>query len=247
VNFLKDFIKAFGIGLLGITLIISVSMLIKVSFLFVEKLNSIEEPYNATYTLAAKPKFDLHTESNKPSLEPLISIYRKINGKFTFYCTAFVVTDKYAITAGHCLLSHKGDLTKDIIQVRDPKLKETGVYAKAASINTRADLGVITGDFRTFKKFAIDADGLLSKPGPFYACGFGYGNAPPQCYPFKPTGIYGFAIKGNGFMYPGMSGGPVIDRATGAIVGVNIEVGDSFVVAAPLVGFLGALELELAE
>lgn len=197
------------------------------------------------------PGFNMNdADSNsKEKREPLIAMYRPdpISGKITFYCTGFVISDKLALTAGHCLKDKQDQrLTKDDIQIKDVVQNDVGI-ARAGAINTRADMGVVVGDFSSFNKLklSLSPGGFYFARGPYMACGFPWGAFPGVCLPFQPVSNYLFQIKGTGELYPGMSGGPVIDQYTGLVVAINTAVTDGFVIVAPTVGILGALELEV--
>jgi hypothetical protein len=249
VRLLGKITLGFVQGLVALMVIVGLTMIVKSTCVLIDQIAEIEVPVEGTFTMEKMPPFkasEMGTEPKKAK-NGMIAIYRKDDkGKWQFNCTAFVVTNVYAMTAGHCLNDHKtGYLTKEAIQVRLLDLKETTMIVHAASMNITADIGIVTGDFRQFQKNYINRDGFFGLKGPFVTCGFPYGDSPPQCIPFVPQSNYRFAIKGQGFVYPGMSGGPTYDVTTHMVVGINAAAGDGFVLVAPMIGFLGALELKL--
>ena len=174
--------------------------------------------------------------------------YEKQSKKIEFRCSAFVVSNQYAVTAAHCLVDENYNLIKDDIHVHDNDLTDTTIVAKAAVINVRADLAMIIGDFSDFHKFRMNTTtGLIGLKGPFYSCGFPWGATPPICNLFQAKGPYYDKVAGFGFMQPGMSGGPVIDQSTGLVGALNAGVDKGFVVVSPVTGLFGALEIDVQE
>jgi S1-C subfamily serine protease len=162
-------------------------------------------------------------------------------------CSAAVIKDNIALTASHCVAHANmfGEMEVhkiSVISLLNVDNKNIKVKASVVGFNPRADYAVITGDFRKFKKLKYNdspaADILFNKYN-LIACGFPYGVYVPACYPFSNPQKAFDVIKGKGQLYAGMSGGPVIDLATGTIYAVNSAVMDGFVVIAPIVNILG--------
>jgi len=245
------YMKALNLSVLGFLMVVAITATAVLTIVGVEMALNYQKPKDPFLTLKDKPPFrakELGTGPNVTELLPLIALYRKnVSGEWTFYCSAVVATNSYALTASHCLLNPEtGEMTTEEIQVRTIELSmKNALIVKAASINRRADLGIVLGDFSNFKKVLVARRGFFGHKGPYVACGFPYGEAPPACIPFVPVINHFFMIKGIGHLYPGMSGGPVIDATTNEVVGLNILADDGFVAVAPMIGFLGALELEL--
>lgn len=236
----------------AVLLVMAVCMLTTFIYLTIKFIDEVSEPMYGDQMQKMQqqlPPFVISDYDNQaigPSLRsPIIGIYRKDeNGKMQFHCTAFVVSNRYAITASHCLVDESWRIVRDKNYIHDVTLKNTGIIAKAASINTRADLGAMIGDFSSFHKLKMETTyGMLKLSGPFFTCGFPWGATPPVCNGFRPQAPYYDKIKGLGFMTPGMSGGPVIDSATGMVGAVNVEVHDGDIAVAPVIGIFGALEI----
>lgn len=195
--------------------------------------------------------FDRQAPEMEAMRNPIIGLYREDhnnNDKMQFHCSAFVISNLYAVTASHCVVDAYGFMTKDSIHIYDADLKDTGLIAVAASMDRRADLAVIMGNFAGFHKLKMDhVTGLMRLPGPFATCGFPWGSTPPLCNLFKPMGPFYEHVKGMGFLLPGMSGGPVIDMNSGMVGAINMALGDGFVIVAPVTGIFGALEIEVRE
>jgi hypothetical protein len=56
-------------------------------------------------------------------------------------------------------------------------------------------------------------------------------------------GHYGFLMGAQGFLFPGMSGGPVIDMYTGRVIALNSAVSEHMVLLAPIFGIMTILGL----
>lgn len=183
--------------------------------------------------------------------------------KDEFFCTAFVISDVYAVTAGHCLDDGGKMSTKDItvfetIQTSEVTFehKSTGVVAHAAGMNRRGDTGLVTGDFSTFKKvkftpypsdiLRILINNLQTLKGQLVAVGFPYGDIPLSA-PILFKGTENFHLAANGVLYPGMSGGPLIDPVTGYVVGINSYVNNDHVCFSSIVGLLESLKVKVVD
>jgi S1-C subfamily serine protease len=181
-----------------------------------------------------------------------------------FFCSAFVVSDKYAITAGHCLEGEDGINKKDIeifISSQSegmvtPTARDTSVTAKAVGINRLGDTGLLIGDFSKFRKvkftpFAKDLLDIIRiammNNGQLISVGFPYGAA-PFVTPVQFVGVHEFQLYGRAFLYPGQSGGPLIEPNTGYAIGINSSVdGSGGCNFSSLIGFLDSLKVEVVE
>lgn len=180
--------------------------------------------------------------SNKdfPALVQLIT-----KDKHKGFCSAFVVSDNYAITAAHCLVDEDREMKSSneimlrSIEVVDPETAEKqGLITpiEIVGVALAQDYALVTGDFSRFTKFRIDVTPVVTQhvfnrevlPGisiPLYAVGFPNGIKDAvaleqvNCIPVYD--YFGCA----GIMYHGMSGGPVIDPTTGVVLGVNHAIG----------------------
>jgi len=184
------------------------------------------------------------TQSLIPRLTPIVQLFR--HG--TFYCTAFVIGNNYALTASHCLVDEDGNKADDEIDIRLLN-KATGTKAKAVAVDFRRDLGLIQGDFSKFEMIDVSND----HPGfdanaPLIACGYPGGNKHVSCTSFIPVMTDQFFLKGPGLLVGGMSGGPVINLLTNQAIGVNCHVYEAIdgggVGISSLYGVLGDFGIE---
>ena len=161
------------------------------------------------------------------------------------FCSAFVVSDDYAITAAHCLVDEDGDMKDSdsmmvrAIEVTDPEtaIKQSLITPlEIVGLSLAQDYALITGDFVRFTKFRIDVSPVVTQhifnrevlPGlsiPLFALGFPNGIKDAvaleqvKCFP-----VYDY-IGCSGLMYHGQSGGALIDPTTGTVLGVNHAIG----------------------
>jgi V8-like Glu-specific endopeptidase len=162
-------------------------------------------------------------------------------------CTAFVISDKIALTAAHCVLecSMFGcKIVKGKLSVYNSEGKNTGIKALPVrkNIDGRMDFAAITGDFSKFNKIKVLisdtylADGLLSDSSVTH-CGYAQGNFPPVCTEGSIIKRSGFQMETDGVLIPGMSGGPVIN-CDGVVIGINSAVKEETSVYCPTFGIL---------
>lgn len=171
-------------------------------------------------------------------LDPLVHLH---DDQGRFFCTGFVVDKHYIATAAHCV----NDQVGRTITIKGVMDENIGVAGRVAGFNDRMDYALITGDFSKFNQLVVDSTGINTDPKTLVACGYPMGQKKPVCSSFAVVGMNYFQMKGvGGALFPGMSGGPVIDPRTGMVVGINSAVAEDFLLISPTTGIFGAFGVE---
>lgn len=153
-------------------------------------------------------------------------IIRLKNLDGVFYCSAFVVSNEYAITASHCIMSKMDLLERIPFRVFDDKNKDTNVLAMPLTKAARMDVAILRGNFKNFKKVVMPGPSqeyamvTSTSPGPWISCGYPF-DAELTCFPVSGLHQVDFFLAGGGQVYPGMSGGPLVDTSTNVVIGLN--------------------------
>lgn len=200
---------------------------------------------------ALRPSPDKYVEKLEPYAK-LTADPPDANGRFpNTHCTAFVVSDNYALTAAHCV-------SMNILGLEIPMdpliLVDSSGKGRLVSVvmprHGRIDLAAVQGDFSMFKHFKIDDQELgISPSDNLETCGFPWGNPTYKCFPISAhagaSNLDGlFLYKLSGFMAPHMSGGPVINTSTGKVVGINVAVDYNNIFMSAIIGASAILGLE---
>lgn len=167
-----------------------------------------------------------------------------------FFCSGVIVGQATLLTANHCTSGMFAEAAPgDVIaEIRDADGQPTGILASFVAGNSRADFAILTGDFSSFAVRGHSADphfildNIESNGRSVMACGYPYGGK-LMCSPVTDRHMMAFYIAGHGYLYPGMSGGPVVDVATGIVIGVNSAVTETNVLLAPLIEIYAALNV----
>lgn len=172
-------------------------------------------------------------------LSPIVRLH---NTKGDFFCSGVVIAPTIIATAAHCVVDavipFVGPIFISAISVRAQDGKDIGVKATVRGANPRADQAVIVGNFSMFNYLRIVTDteedlySLMNNDIKLVSCGYPWGNK-LYCTEVKNREFYNFFIKATGILFPGMSGGPVINAQTGEVVGLNTAVENDSVILAP--------------
>lgn len=246
---LTRFIAVATTLMLGVALSISFGLNL---FYYQELFPSYTKP---TYILENLPPMELQDQKANPlnpkdtEHSPVVRINVIVDKKPKFICSGTVVSNKYVITAGHCITDREeGGIDKDKVFVIQNSSKTISVDSKAVAMHPSMDYGLLMGDFTVFQKLELDpvSLGFSGKLGPFVTCGFPLGGI-DHCQAFPgPLPFIGYQNAiGKVQLYPGMSGGPVMDLTTGYIVGINSAVGQDYSVFSPIVNFFGVFDIEI--
>lgn len=197
------------------------------------------------------PKFPMIQDFDRKVFPAIVRI-EDSNGQFV--CTGTVVSDDYVLTAAHCLLNENFEMSRETYKivtlpgyVEAVKTVRT-IDAKAAAVNKRADYALIIGNFKELTKMQLIPTivDIWNGGNPVVTCGFAYGEKLASCFSINKAGYYNFGFATDAPLYPGMSGGPVVNRA-GYIIAVNSYVEGNTSVCMPLVGLFDSLSIEVVE
>lgn len=229
---------------LGVVLFILSVVALPVS----KRFNQVTSP-RLIYRTSDLPTFN---EVQDYRLNTYLSMVRLENKEHGFFCSGAVISDDYVLTAAHCLMEEGvfPDMNREeinVVSIPTPTGATKTIAAHAAALNNRADYALIKGDFREFTKIKILAKPNMTNQlkGPIVTCGFPWG-AESVCY--NTGGVlvpYFERYRLEGRLYPGMSGGPVIDMVTGSVLAVNTAVMDGGIAISPLIGLFQTLGVQV--
>lgn len=199
-----------------------------------------------TISAAYKATKGLSKDKLSNQLPAIVRLHHAESG--AFFCSGVVVNSKIILTAAHCI--KKNDKAPLKILVKSPSKKYATWFAEVGNYSERTDVGFIYGDFTGLATMPIETDPneihdqLTQRYGNIVACGFPNGGK-LSCSKVEDSSRYGFYYGGKGFLFPGMSGGPVINLDTGAVVAVNSAVDGEFIFVAPLIELQSMLDVKL--
>lgn len=157
------------------------------------------------------------------------------------FCSAVVVDSNTIVTAAHCV-----DGLEELVSVRAADGVDIGVVAVVSGARAQNDLATLTGDFTKLSKRkiivspAVVLSRIFDQKRKLIACGYPYGGK-LFCTPLSKRETLGFQITSIGNLYPGMSGGPVLDVKTGDVVGINSAMYGGLAVISPTLEIFSSL------
>jgi hypothetical protein len=195
------------------------------------------------------PPFQMHQDYKQTPYAPVVRL-SDVNDRF--FCSGSVISNDYVVTAAHCVMDthnfvpglHKGVIRVTSLPGANGLTIERDGLAGAA--NTRADYALIKGDFSDFTKIPMTAApmDLMRIQGPILTCGFPW-SAELACYPAGNGFLFYDMIGLQGRLFPGMSGGPVIDLSGLGQFAVNSGVINGAIIVAPLTGLFASLGIKV--
>ena len=186
----------------------------------------------------ALPQFKLDQDIVQRKYDGLIQLVTA--DKYKGFCSGFVISNSYAVTAAHCLVDEDGNMKNaEEIKVRsieiveeDGTKQQTIMPIEIVGLSLATDYALLIGDFSDFTTLKINTGasaineikGTQLLPGisvPMFAVGFPLGGSEPMALPQQNCQTLGETIMCQGIMFRGCSGGFLIDPITGVVVGIN--------------------------
>lgn len=182
------------------------------------------------------------------------------------FCTGFIISDDYMISAAHCFVDPKTSKLNDKqYGARSRSVEEEKVVMTAfvdiVGVHVNADYAVLKGDFKEFSKLKINVSGSVMRewtqrsllpgmpPIPVFAVGYPYGTTVAMAYAQSNCrNVYDFIeCELSQGLFPGCSGGPVIDPLSGEVIGINYAMGANTKYFKHLIGIFEAFNIKVVK
>ena len=179
---------------------------------------------------------------------PIVRLHFASTGRF--FCSGTIISNTRLLTAGHCVAAAAGfmGIAKDSIEVRSANGVVIDVAAQPLAADDRTDQGMVSGNFTSAIKATVVSDSKrnidLWNEASLVNCGYPFGGA-LFCTPVKNPKYFSFSWKAKSYLYPGMSGGPVFDKLSGLIVGINSAAMEEYDIFATTLEIFSNLKVSL--
>lgn len=180
------------------------------------------------------------------------------------FCTGFVISNNYMISAAHCFVDQKTSKLNDkqygarARSIEDANIVMT-VFVDVVGVHVNADYALLKGDFTELSKLKVNVSGSVMQqwtqrsllpgmpPIPVFAIGYPYGTTVAMAYAQSDCrNVYDFIECGlSQGLFPGCSGGPVIDPLSGEVIGINYAMGANTKFFKHLIGFFEAFNIKV--
>lgn len=173
---------------------------------------------------------------------PIVRLHRAQDG--AFFCSGSVISDQLILTAAHCVAG--APLNKPLLEIRD-MFNKGKTPASVLEYNERADFALLKGDFKDFKHmtYTVKPQEIVDSFHLHRLTLCGYPHAGQLfCSQFKFIGQTVFGMAGYAHMWPGMSGGPIIDMETGQIVAVVTGMDGDKGIVSPIIELFESLHVK---
>lgn len=179
------------------------------------------------YIMSNNPPSATYNNNNK-AYDAIVRLLHK----GMFVCSAVIVSEEYALTAAHCI-SNNGKISHGgyVLANKEETYFAPSIIAFAYGYH---DIALLYGNYSAFHRKAVDWTGQLLNNKMAKSCGYPQGQTALLCNDYEILGNKFFFLRGNGHIFQGQSGGPVM--VGDIVIGVNSHVSFSTVMAGPVVG-----------
>lgn len=241
---------------LGITMVVAIFLATLASDISLLKYNKIK--YGETLqVLENLPDFSVKkSDFARNTYTPMVRLEEEKtkDNPGGFVCSGTVISNEYVLTAAHCLVDDTGNLKKTIkiVNASIPgQIQFSSTQdATPVAVNQRSDIGLVKGSFEMYQKMPIfDSPALpmVLTMENNHVCGFAWGDTRPVCYAANLMGQFRFQLYGESALFPGMSGGPVLNHNLNAIVAVNTGVYNDKIIVSPLIGMFNYFNIKVVQ
>lgn len=160
----------------------------------------------------------------------IVRLHDVITGRF--FCSGTVISDKYLITAAHCVGPREimpGFYSPGAVSVLIKSQTNKTEIASVAGIDSVMDQAILQGNFKGWSQAGLETktEAVVQAMGKHQLLSCGYPlSGELYCAKISEAVQYVFSFAFTGYLFPGMSGGPVFDLTTGKIVGTNFAAID---------------------